>query len=161
MGKGYLRSVHFVDKPLVKWVCKNEHIQNAERLVKFLSNFKEENLKEENKELALKIWDARCHSNERETCWYAGFENADENNLFIVMHFDIKADYINVYYRRMDFMQGSKLEGWHEWTKNGKYVRFDNNKEIILHETEQYLRRIYDALQKKQLKITKFAPSYP
>jgi len=164
MRKGYRRSVHFVGKPLIKWVCnETEHSQNAEKLAKFLDNFREENLNKKNKELALKIWDARCHGGEKYTCWYVGFERTSVDELYIILHFEISFRDIKVYFRYMEFMQGSKLKGWRiGWNEKCKYVLFSINEKILLEETKRYLRKVHDALERKEIDhLVKFKPSYP
>jgi hypothetical protein len=158
-----MRSVHFVGEPSAKWVCnETEHSQNAEKLVKFLDNFREDNLGKEDKQLALKVWDVRCHKGEPCTCWYVGFKNSSEKKLYIILHFDITPKDIRVYFRHMDYMQG-ELKGWsNAWKEKCESVLFSENEKIILEETKRYIRKVYDALQKNQMRhLIKFKPSYP
>jgi len=164
LRKGYLRSVHFIGEPLVKWVWnKTEHTQNAEKLINFLDNFKEANLNKDEQQLALKVWDARCHRGEPCTCWYVGFKNSSEKELYIILHFDITSKDIRAYFRHMDFVENSKMKGWSKaWKDKCKSVLFSDNEKIILEETKVYVRKVYDALEKDQIKhLVKFKLSYP
>jgi hypothetical protein len=150
MGKRNHRSVCFPNKPLSKWICKDEHSDYAEKLEQFLDDFGKSKLEE--RKLALKVWDARCHEKGKDyTCWYVSFLDANRNkrnNLCIVLHFNIvkntRRTDIDVFFRFMDCVKKDKLKliDWHKANENCEYVSFNKNKDKLANAVMIYLTEV-------------------
>jgi len=167
MNRKKHRSVNFIEKPLEMRLCRlQEHREYANYLIEFLNNFKEETLKNNNRDtiLALKVWDARCHGKEYYTCWYLSFLDADtymeengKNKLCIVLHFDITSKDINVYFRFAEYVPKDMLTGWRK-----EYVCFNENKNQLLEAIFHYLENLRKHFDDSSLRrFNNFIPSKP
>jgi len=151
MTRGKCESVYDPNKPLNECIGNREHFGYATKLMKFLDNFP-----------SLKVWDARCHGEKPYpyTCWYASFTHAQEENLCIILHFEVRSNDIYVYFRFLDYVSQNMLTDWHWGIRNKwKYVHFNAYAESKLRDIMNiYLTNIRSDFDKNALNFRRLRP---
>ena len=96
----------------------------------------------------LRVWEARCHGNEPYpcTCWYVSFSDIRNEEICIILHFDISPSNIYIYFRFLGYAPQDVLNKG-AWGIRGtwKYLRYNDyieSEEELAKVLENYLKNI-------------------